>query len=48
MKWTQKHGNQHILIESGSPTQKAYIESLKGTFKDEYLDKNWFESLEQV
>ena len=28
--------------------QNAYIESFKGTFRDECLDENWFESLEQV
>ena len=48
MTWAQKHGIQHILIEPGSPTQNAYIESFNGTFKDECLDENWFESLEQA
>ncbi len=37
-----------ILIEPGSPTQNAYIESFNGTFRDECLDENWFESLEQA
>jgi putative transposase len=48
MTWTQKHGIKHILIEPGSPTQNAYIESFNGTFRDECLDENWFESLEQA
>jgi len=48
MTWAQKHGIKHILIESGSPTQNAYIESFNGTFRDECLDENWFESLEQA
>ena len=39
---------QHILIEPGSPTQNAYIESFNGRFRDECLDENWFESLEQA
>jgi putative transposase len=38
----QKHGIKYILIEPGSPTQNAYIESFNGTFRDEYLDENWF------
>ena len=38
MTWTQKHGIKHILIEPGSPTQNAYIESFNGTFRDECLD----------
>ena len=46
--WAQKHGIQHILIEPGSPTQNAYIESFNGTFRDERLHENWFESLEQA
>jgi transposase InsO family protein len=36
------------LIEPGSPTQNAYIESFNGTFRDERLDENWFESLAQT
>jgi putative transposase len=48
MTWAQKHGIKRILIEPGSPTQNAYIESFNGTFRDECLDENWFESLEQA
>ena len=48
MTWTQKHGIKHILIEPGSPTQNAYIESFNGTFRDKRLDENWLESLEQA
>ena len=48
MTWAQKHGIQHILIEPGSPTQNACIESFNGTFGDECPDENWFESLEQA
>ena len=48
MTWAQKHGIKHILIEPGSPTQNAYIESFNGTFRDECLDENWFDSLEQA
>ena len=48
MTWAQKHDIKHILIEPGSPTQNAYIESFNGTLRDECLDENWFESLEQA
>jgi len=48
MTWAQKHSIKHILIEPGSPTQNAYIESFNGTFRDECLDENWFDSLEQA
>ena len=33
MTWAQKHCIKHILIEPGSPTQNAYIESFNGTFR---------------
>ena len=48
MTGAQKHGIQHILIEPGSPTQNAYIESFKGTFRYECLDENWFDSFKQA
>ena len=48
MTWAQKHGSQHILIEPGSATENAYIESFNDTFRDECLDENWFESLDQA
>jgi putative transposase len=48
MTWAQAHGIRHILIEPGSPTQSAYIESFNGTLRDECLDENWFESLAQA
>ena len=48
MTWAQKHGIKHILIEPVCPTQNAYIESLNGIFRDECLNENWFESLEQA
>ena len=48
MTWAQTHGIKHILIEPGSPTQNAYVESFNGTFRDECLDENWFESLSQA
>ena len=48
MTWAQKHSIKHLLIQPGSPTQNAYIESFNGTFRDECLDENWFESLQQA
>ena len=29
----------------GKPTDNAYVESFKGTFRDECLNMHWFESL---
>lgn len=33
------------LIEPGTPTQNAYIESFNGHFRDEWLNEHWFTSL---
>ncbi len=46
--WTQLHNIEHILIEPGSPTQNAYIESFNGTFRDECLNEHWFTALPQA
>ena len=46
--WAQRRGIHQILVEPGSPTQNACIESFNGTFRDEYLDEDWFELLEQA
>jgi putative transposase len=43
--WTQKHGIKHILIESVSPTQSAYIENFNDTFGGDTLCGNRFEKL---
>ena len=43
-----KYNIRHILIELGRPTHNAYIQNFNGTFRDECLDENWLESLEQA
>jgi putative transposase len=40
MTWAQMHSIKHILIEPGSPTQNAYIESFNGTLRDECSEEN--------
>ena len=44
--WAQKHDIRHLLIQPGSRTQNTYLEIFNGTFRDECLDENWFESLD--
>jgi putative transposase len=46
--WATRHKIEHILIEPGSPTQNAYIESFNGTFRDECLNEQWFTSLAEA
>ena len=36
------------LQPAGKPTDNAFIESLKGKFRAEYLNANWFLSLDQA
>ena len=46
--WAQSHGVRHILIEPGRPMQNGYIESFNGKFRDECLNEQWFETLDQA
>jgi hypothetical protein len=39
---------RHILIEPGRPMQNGYIESFNGKFRDECLNEQWFETLQQA
>nr|WP_184533944.1 IS3 family transposase [Variovorax sp. Sphag1AA] len=48
MGWAQTHGIRHIRIEPGRPMQNGYIESFNGKFRDECLNEQWFETLQQA
>nr|WP_307690534.1 IS3 family transposase [Variovorax ginsengisoli] len=48
MAWASTHGIRHILIEPGRPMQNGYIESFNGKFRDECLNEQWFETLQQA
>ena len=48
MGWANTHGIRHILIEPGRPMQNGYIESFNGKFRDECLNEQWFETLQQA
>jgi hypothetical protein len=48
MGWASTHGIRHILIESGRPMQNDYIESFNGKFRNECLNEQWFETLQQA
>ena len=41
-------GIRHILIQPGWPMQNVYIESFNGKFRDECLNKQWFQTLHQA
>ena len=44
-QWSYEHNVHQKLIQSGKPTQKAYIGSFNGKFRDECLNEHWFHSL---
>jgi putative transposase len=48
MAWANTHRIRHILIEPGRPMQNGYIESFNGKFRDECLNEQWFETLQQA
>ncbi|APW40480.1 transposase [Rhodoferax koreense] len=48
MAWASTHGIRHILIEPGRPMQNGYIESFNGKFRDECLNEQWFQTLNQA
>jgi putative transposase len=47
-QWAHAHGVTLHFIEPGKPVQNAFIESFNGKFRDECLNQNWFENLEDA
>ena len=43
--WAYQNGVKIDFSRPGKPTDNAFIESFNGTFRDECLNTNWFESL---
>jgi putative transposase len=48
MAWAHAHGVRYLINDAGMPTQKAYIESFNGKFRDECLNEQWFQTLHQI
>ena len=36
------------FIQSGKPTQNAFVESLNGKFRNEYLNRHWFRGVNEA
>ena len=43
--WSERTGVRLKFIEPGKPFQNAFVESLNGKLRDEYLNLHWFRSL---
>ena len=46
--WSQESGVGLGFIQPGEPTQNAFVESLNGKCRNEYLNRHWFRSLDQA
>lgn len=46
--WAMKHGVQLIFIRPGRPVENGFIESFNGRLRDEFLNVEWFASLDEA
>lgn len=46
--WAEKVGLKLCFIEPGKPTQNAFVESLNGKLRNEFLNNYWFYSLAEL
>jgi len=46
--WEYHHGVQIDFSRPGKPTDNAFVESFNGSLRDECLNANWFESIEDA
>lgn len=48
LKWAADNGVAWHYIEPGKPQQNAFIESFNGSLRDECLNEEWFDTLEDA
>lgn len=46
--WSKETGIEPGFIQSGKPTQNAFIESSNGKFRNECLNQHWFRALDEA
>lgn len=46
--WSKEKGEKLAFIQSGKPTQNAYVESLKSKLRNEYLNQHWFRTVPEA
>jgi putative transposase len=47
-EWAYRQGVKLDFSRPGKPTDNAYIESFNGRFRQECLDQNWFEKIQEA
>jgi putative transposase len=47
-QWLRVHGIQPALIDPGAPWQNGFVESFHSRFRDECLDREWFNSMAEA
>jgi putative transposase len=47
-EWAYRQGVKLDFSRPGKPTDNAYIESFNGRFRQECLDQNWFERIQEA
>ncbi len=47
-RWAYQRGVKLHFIRPGKPIENAFVESFNGKLRDECLNANWFDSLEQA
>jgi putative transposase len=47
-EWSERNGVLLCFIEPGKPTQNPFIESFNGRYRDEFLNENWFRTLNEA
>ena len=46
--WAMKHGVQLDFIRPGRPVENGFIESFNGRLRDEFLNVEWFSTLDDA
>ncbi len=46
--WSKERNCKLGFIQPGKPTHNAFVESLNGKFRNEYLNQHWFRSLDEA
>ena len=48
LKWANENDVEWHYIDPGKPQQNAFIESFNGSLRDELLNEEWFDSLDDA